>query len=656
MNYYTKILKYLIPIWIMVSINFSQDLSVDLTLLNTGQFSLNSWNNVAELWQLEIKNTGAVEIHYYLIFILKKDNEDIVEGHTKSFSIKSNDSITFVNLDPVFDQSILTYYYQASDFTSNINNQLGYLPPGNYTLELIAVDSGTGDILGSDEEEIEFKVGEHFSIEYPNDGQVFAGGGDFYFQWDTPGFRQGVNIEFRIIIAAIISDEVDSPEEAIAISYDSNTNSVFYFNSEWSELPIAGEWPYIETGTSVRLNFWNSYLINEMDMDPLQCGFDYAWRMDAREVIDGFETGSGDQGLWGWEEDDGKKSVVKKFTWGENPKGLVSPVGNDILPLFMWDNIGCAEDGFDIQISSVEDEDFSESWDADFISSPFQFPSDEPGLIPGESYKWRVRVHSLWGNTNWSEIEIFTFQSGIGCTEIIIGCPDETACNYDPIATEDDGSCIISNGITDSLLIGTWELTNVFGFNNHSCEGEPDTILTIPDDIQAIYEIKEDGIIYNSDSTISGYWWTYPDTNIFCQYTPQYDDLNCSAFYELIEDNNDFIINDQTPGGEWCLQLHFSRFELFIRSELIPFDYNITTYPNPFNPIVTISFSILEFGLTIITVYDLTGRQLETLTNEVLSIGNYSINWNASSYPSGVYLIRMDSGDFIQTQKVVLVK
>ena len=79
-------------------------------------------------------------------------------------------------------------------------------------------------------------------------------------------------------------------------------------------------------------------------------------------------------------------------------------------------------------------------------------------------------------------------------------------------------------------------------------------------------------------------------------------------------------------------------------------------YPNPFNPTTTISFSIPEFGLTTITAYDITGRQLETLTNEVLSVGNYSINWNASSYPSGVYLIRMESGDFTQTQKVVLVK
>jgi len=636
---------------LLLSVCYPQDLHIEFSLLNTGQLTLSSWDNVSDLWHLDVDNTSSNTINYYLAFTFKRNSENVVVGTTYPLSIESLTNITYSNLDPFLNSDALVEYGEDYNFISNIESQ-GYLPPGDYTLNIEAFDL-QDNLLSYNQKQIEFTVGDQFSIEYPNDGQVFPGGGDFYFQWDTPGFRYGVNIEFRIIIAAIISDEVDSPEEAIAISYDSNTNSVFYFNSEWSELPISGGWPYVELGYSNLLNFWYLTLIAETGMEQLECGFDYAWRMDAREVIDGYNDG-GNQGIWGWPEP--VQSVVRKFTWGENPKGLVSPVGNDILPLFMWDNIGCAEDGFDIQISSVEDEDFSESWDADFISSPFQFPSDEPGLIPGESYKWRVRVHSLWGNTNWSEIEIFTFQSGIGCTEIIIGCPDETACNYDPIATEDDGSCIISNGITDSLLIGTWELTNVFGFNNHSCEGEPDTILTIPDDIQAIYEIKEDGIIYNSDSTISGYWWTYPDTNIFCQYTPQYDDLNCSAFYELIEDNNDFIINDQTPGGEWCLQLHFSRFELFIRSELIPFDYNITTYPNPFNPIVTISFSILEFGLTIITVYDLTGRQLETLTNEVLSIGNYSINWNASSYPSGVYLIRMDSGEFTQTQKVVLVK
>ena len=103
--------------------------------------------------------------------------------------------------------------------------------------------------------------------------------------------------------------------------------------------------------------------------------------------------------------------------------------------IFEWDNFECAEEGFDIQISSVEDEDFAESWEADIISSPFQYPSDMPGLISGESYKWRVRIHSFTGSTNWSNTEFFTIQDIDG------NCMDSSACNFNPDASEDDGSC-----------------------------------------------------------------------------------------------------------------------------------------------------------------------------------------------------------------------
>ncbi len=114
--------------------------------------------------------------------------------------------------------------------------------------------------------------------------------------------------------------------------------------------------------------------------------------------------------------------------------------------------------------------------------------------------------------------------------------------------------------------------------------------------------------------------------------------VGCSSY-----DNQVCIITPESP--------------LIIQERLLPSSFQLShAYPNPFNPTTTISFSIPEFGLTTITAYDITGRQLETLTNEVLSVGSYSINWNAASYPSGVYLIRMESGEFTQTQKVVLVK
>ncbi|MDP6570849.1 MAG: T9SS type A sorting domain-containing protein, partial [Candidatus Marinimicrobia bacterium] len=70
----------------------------------------------------------------------------------------------------------------------------------------------------------------------------------------------------------------------------------------------------------------------------------------------------------------------------------------------------------------------------------------------------------------------------------------------------------------------------------------------------------------------------------------------------------------------------------------------------------SISFSISQSGMVSLKVYDITGKLTYTLIDEYMNADYYNINWNASSYPSGVYLIRMDSGDFTQTQKVLLVK
>ncbi len=136
------------------------------------------------------------------------------------------------------------------------------------------------------------------------------------------------------------------------------------------------------------------------------------------------------------------------------------------------------------------------------------------------------------------------------------------------------------------------------------------------------------------------------------------DPLFCDA------DNGDFTLAENSPcigtgqdGANIGALGVGDCGELSAQDDPLPSKYSISSiYPNPFNPTTTISFSIPQFGLTTIRAYDITGRQLETLTNEVLSVGSYSINWNASDCPSGVYLIRMESEDFTQTQKVVLVK
>jgi hypothetical protein len=82
-------------------------------------------------------------------------------------------------------------------------------------------------------------------------------------------------------------------------------------------------------------------------------------------------------------------------------------------------------------------------------------------------------------------------------------------------------------------------------------------------------------------------------------------------------------------------------------------------YPNPFNPTTKIKFDIpLRNGRdrSLLKIYDVLGREIETLINEELNPGTYEIEWNAANYPSGVYFYSLTAGNFTQTKKMVIIK
>ena len=79
-------------------------------------------------------------------------------------------------------------------------------------------------------------------------------------------------------------------------------------------------------------------------------------------------------------------------------------------------------------------------------------------------------------------------------------------------------------------------------------------------------------------------------------------------------------------------------------------------YPNPFNPTTTIEFSIPQSEFVTVKVYNIVGNEITTLINDELSIGNHSIQWDGSHRPSGVYFVKIESGGFVQTRKMVLLK
>jgi len=79
-------------------------------------------------------------------------------------------------------------------------------------------------------------------------------------------------------------------------------------------------------------------------------------------------------------------------------------------------------------------------------------------------------------------------------------------------------------------------------------------------------------------------------------------------------------------------------------------------YPNPFNPITHIRFNIPETGNTKLTVYNMMGEAVANLVNGVVSAGGHTVSWNAANMPTGVYFYRLESGNFTQTRKLLLVK
>ncbi len=85
-------------------------------------------------------------------------------------------------------------------------------------------------------------------------------------------------------------------------------------------------------------------------------------------------------------------------------------------------------------------------------------------------------------------------------------------------------------------------------------------------------------------------------------------------------------------------------------------DYNLSIFPNPFNPQTNIVFETKAKGYAEITVFDITGRKVETLFKGELNNGIHKFKWDASALPSGMYFIRSLNGSYTKTVKALLVK
>ena len=94
-----------------------------------------------------------------------------------------------------------------------------------------------------------------------------------------------------------------------------------------------------------------------------------------------------------------------------------------------------------------------------------------------------------------------------------------------------------------------------------------------------------------------------------------------------------------------------------VELELVPNEYELSqNYPNPFNPSTTIRFSLPKQTQLKINIYNMLGELVETIAEGTYEAGYYKVNINVSNLPSGAYIYRIESAEFVQVKKLILLK
>ena len=172
---------------------------------------------------------------------------------------------------------------------------------------------------------------------------------------------------------------------------------------------------------------------------------------------------------------------------------------------------------------------------------------------------------------------------------------------------------------------------------------------------------SEDIIIaYNGDVVVGSRYWN-----------GEYTDVPAIGYDEYIENEGYCKPGDKLQFKVWdassneLISLHAENdiewqdlsVTVVNLTALIPTAISLeNAYPNPFNPVTTLNFSLPESQDVMLQVYNLQGRVVETLINGTVEAGYHTATWNADHHASGVYFVKMVSGEYISTQKLILLK
>ena len=127
---------------------------------------------------------------------------------------------------------------------------------------------------------------------------------------------------------------------------------------------------------------------------------------------------------------------------------------------------------------------------------------------------------------------------------------------------------------------------------------------------------------------------------------------------DLDNDGDMDVLSASEQDGKiaWYRNL-FTETSIKDEQRILPDEFNLSqNYPNPFNATTTICFTLPKPSFVTLKVYDLKGRVIETLVNELKVGGMYDIIWNVDDLPGGIYIYRLKTEDYVTTKKLILQK
>ncbi|MCB0725706.1 MAG: exo-alpha-sialidase [Ignavibacteriae bacterium] len=174
--------------------------------------------------------------------------------------------------------------------------------------------------------------------------------------------------------------------------------------------------------------------------------------------------------------------------------------------------------------------------------------------------------------------------------------------------------------------------------------------------VQVIWCDDRDGNfeIYNKRSTNGGINWG-PDTRL----TNAFDD----SIYPSVSISNQAVHVVWIDHRDGNFEIYYKRNPtgnlvglVNINSEIPEKFHLFQNYPNPFNPGTKIRFELPVSSNVKLVIYDVLGKEVETLIDGELSAGTYEPKWNAEKLSGGVYFYKLEAGGFVSTKKMVLIK